>query len=245
MCPANGTLACVSITGPSYRHKGQISHCYASGTRPATRHYEYNEATRMGLAERSTRVRPLHVAYSLIGLFVIAERLLRRGSEARSWEEKSSDRGTTRGLGLAFGTSLLALLVMPLLNRMKIGRLYGTRAAWGGIAVMSMGLALRIWAAFVLGASYTRTLRTNAQQSLVKDGPYRLVRHPGYLGNLLLWLGAAIATANEIAAVTIAVIMGRAYHARIIAEEAMLAEAFTDDYQTYSEHTWRLLPFVY
>jgi protein-S-isoprenylcysteine O-methyltransferase Ste14 len=110
---------------------------------------------------------------------------------------------------------------------------------------MAAGLTLRIWAARVLGAFYTRTLRTNARQRLVTDGPYRLVRHPGYLGNLLLWLGAAIATANGFAAAAIALTIGRAYRARIVAEEAMLAEAFAEDYPAYAVHTWRLLPFVF
>jgi protein-S-isoprenylcysteine O-methyltransferase Ste14 len=190
-------------------------------------------------------VRPLPVAYGLIGCFVVAERLLRHGAEARSWEEKPADRGTTRAIGRAFGTSLLALLAAPVLNRWRIGRLYGRKPAWGGVAIMVMGLAFRIWAARVLGASYTRTLRTGAQQHLVADGPYRLVRHPGYLGTLLLWLGAAIAAANGIVAATIAVAIGPAYQARIVAEEAMLAEVFVEDYESYTSHTWRLIPYVY
>lgn len=190
-------------------------------------------------------VRPLYAAYGLIGFLMVAERLLRRGGEALSWEEGPSDRGTTRAVGMAFGTGLLALLVAPMLNRGRIGRLYGTQAAWAGVAVMAAGLGLRIWAARVLGAFYTRTLRTSAQQRLVAHGPYRLIRHPGYLGNLLLWLGAAIASANGIVATTIAVAMGRAYQARIAAEEAMLAETFAEEYPPYAGHTWRLIPFVY
>ena len=190
-------------------------------------------------------MRPLPVAYGLIGVFVVAERLLRRGGEALSLEERPADRGTTRGVGLAFALSLPALLGASALNRRRIGRLYGAKPAWGGVAVMAAGLVLRIWSARVLGAFYTRTLRTGAHQRLVGDGPYRLVRHPGYLGTLLLWLGASLAAANGIVVAAIAVIMGRAYHARIIAEEAMLAEAFAGAYLSYAGHTWRLLPFVY
>lgn len=190
-------------------------------------------------------MRPLRVAYSIMGIFFIAERLLRRGGEALSLKESPADRGTTRAIGLAFGTSLLALVVAPFLNRRRIGRLYGTAPAWGGIAVMVAGLVLRIWSARVLGAFYTRTLRTSTQQRLVAAGPYRLIRHPGYLGVLLLWLGAAITTANGLAAAAITVPIARAYQPRIIAEEAMLAEAFTDDYPSYANHTWRLIPFIY
>lgn len=96
-----------------------------------------------------------------------------------------------------------------------------------------------------LAASYTRTLRVGARQRLVVAGPYRLIRHPGYLGTLLLWLGAALTTGNGLTAATMAVALGRAYRTRMAAEEAMLGEAFADDYQFYAARTRRLVPFVY
>lgn len=190
-------------------------------------------------------LKPLHAAYGVLGLFLVAERLLRRGAEARSFVERPTDRGTTRAIGIAFGVGGLALDVAPILNRRGIARLYGTGPAWVGVLIMAGGLALRIWAARVLGAFYTRTLRTSAQQHIVASGPYRLVRHPGYLGDILLWLGAAVASANGIAALAITAAMGRAYHARMVAEEAMLAETFGEVYPPYAGRTWRLIPFVY
>ena len=38
--------------------------------------------------------------------------------------------------------------------------------------------------------------RLDAGQQLIEHGPYRLLRHPGYSGSLLLWLGAGLTTAN-------------------------------------------------
>jgi protein-S-isoprenylcysteine O-methyltransferase Ste14 len=113
------------------------------------------------------------------------------------------------------------------------------------VALMGAGLGLRVWAALVLGAFYTRTLRTSAGQRIVAEGPYRLVRHPGYLGVLLLWLGAGLATANWIAAATIMAFMVRAYARRIQTEEAMLTATFGDEYLRFAGRTWRLIPFVY
>jgi protein-S-isoprenylcysteine O-methyltransferase len=141
---------------------------------------------------------PMRVAYSLIGCFFVVERLLRRGENARSLQEGQADRGSTRAVGAAFGLALLALLLAPLLNRLRVGRLLSETWAWSGIAAMLAGLVLRIWAIRVLGAFYTRTLKTAVGQHLIAEGPYRLVRHPSYLGDLLLWLGAGIATANGI-----------------------------------------------
>src|SRR3989442_1487212 len=144
----------------------------------------------MVTSEREMLMRPIHVAYGLMGCFFVAERLLRQGESAKSLQEGQADRGSTRAIGAAFGLTLLTLLVAPLLSRRGIGRLRSERMAWSGIAAMLSGLVLRIWASRVLGSFYTRTLRTEAHQHLIAEGPYRLVRHPGYLGALLLWLGA-------------------------------------------------------
>jgi protein-S-isoprenylcysteine O-methyltransferase Ste14 len=110
---------------------------------------------------------------------------------------------------------------------------------------MLAGLLLRIWASRVLGSFYTRTLRTSTEQRLIAEGPYRLVRNPGYLGDLLLWLGAGVATANWIALAAIVFPMVGAYWGRIQAEETMLADAFPQEYQSYARRTWRLIPFLY
>jgi protein-S-isoprenylcysteine O-methyltransferase Ste14 len=78
----------------------------------------------------------------------------------------------------------------------------------------------------------------------VEEGPYRLVRHPGYLGVLLLWLGAGLASANLLVAGLITVSMGRAYSRRIRSEEAMLTDTFGEDYVAYTRRTRRLIPWV-
>ncbi len=190
-------------------------------------------------------MRPIGAAYGLIGSFFVIERLLRQGKEAKSMVEGPTDRGSTRTIGAAFGASLLALLVAPLLNRVKLGSLRSQTTAWSGIVAMLAGLALRIWASRILGSFYTRTLRTSKEQHLIMEGPYRLVRNPGYLGDLLLLCGAGITTANWIVLVVIALPLVRAYRKRIQAEEAMLADTFPQEYKNYASRTWRLIPFLY
>jgi isoprenylcysteine carboxyl methyltransferase (ICMT) family protein YpbQ len=128
------------------------------------------------MTHRQRLVGPLPVAYALLGCFFLAERLLRQGPDAARLEAGNTDQGTTRTIGRAFGQSLFALAVAPLLNHWRLGRLTVPGMAWSGIAAMVAGLTLRVWAVRVLGAFYTRTLRTSTMQSLVEEGPYRLVR---------------------------------------------------------------------
>lgn len=114
-----------------------------------------------------------------------------------------------------------------------------------GLALMVAGVGLRVWAMRVLGEYYTRTLRTAQQQNLVDRGPYRVIRHPGYLGVLMLWVGAGLATANWMATLLIALVMFVAYHYRIQSEEQMLAATFGEQYRQYAGRTRRLIPFVF
>jgi protein-S-isoprenylcysteine O-methyltransferase len=191
------------------------------------------------------RLRPIYVAYGLIGAFFVVERMLRQGRSAASLQGGPEDKGSTRAIGSAFGAAIVVMLAAPALNRARVGHAFGEGAAWGGIIAMLAGMALRIWSSRALGAYYTRTLRTQEGQHIVRDGPYQLVRHPGYLGDIVMWLGAGIATENGLAATLIMIPLARAYLLRIEAEEAMLAAAFPEEYQDYAQHTWRLIPEVY
>jgi protein-S-isoprenylcysteine O-methyltransferase len=110
---------------------------------------------------------------------------------------------------------------------------------------MLTGIGVRSWATHALGSSYTRTLQSVPEQRLVREGPYGRVRHPGYLGTLLVWMGAAIALANWMVAAIVSVVMIRAYGYRMQVEEEMLTRAFGREYERYVSRTRRLVPFLY
>jgi protein-S-isoprenylcysteine O-methyltransferase Ste14 len=110
---------------------------------------------------------------------------------------------------------------------------------------MALGLALKIWAMQTLGRFYTRTLRATTGQPVIESGPYRLVRHPGYLGAILLWMGFGLAVRNWVLALGITLAMAAAYRQRIESEEAMLLNTLGEPYAAYQQRTWRLVPGVY
>jgi protein-S-isoprenylcysteine O-methyltransferase len=186
------------------------------------------------------------VAWSLLVTFLILQRVMRRGEEARSLRPALADRGSTRLLGAAFGLGLLALAAAPALNAYGLADMeLGPAVGWVGVAVMVSGLAVRLWSQAVLGRYYTSTLRHAADQPVLASGPYRLLRHPGYGGLLLAWLGAGLATANWAVVLAVTLLMVVAYSYRIATEEAMLLGAIGDRYKEYMARTWRLIPYVY
>jgi protein-S-isoprenylcysteine O-methyltransferase Ste14 len=186
------------------------------------------------------------LAYALLGVFFALEWRLRQGQSARSLETGAFDRESTRVVGGAFLISMLGVLIAPGLNMLRRGRTsISPVAGWVGLGLMMGGISLRAWANTTLGAFYTRTLRVTTDQHLIEHGPYRVLRHPGYSGSLLLWIGAGLATANWLVTALIAIVSGSAYVYRVRSEEAMLAQTFGEAYQDYRQRTWKLIPLIY
>jgi protein-S-isoprenylcysteine O-methyltransferase len=178
----------------------------------------------------------------LLGAWLLLEVVLRDGDEARSWRADVHDRSSTR---LIVATYVVAFVAPLFLGDGALGAVTAdSLVAWIGIALGAIGLGARIWSMRVLGRDYTRSLRTRSEQPVVDRGPYRIIRHPGYLGSILVWSGSRLAL-NWIVAALTAIVLVAVYCYRISAEERMLDGHFGDAYASYKAHTWRLLPFVW
>jgi protein-S-isoprenylcysteine O-methyltransferase Ste14 len=181
--------------------------------------------------------------YALVGFFMVIERFLRSSSEAKKLERGTFDRGSTLLVGSVFGAGLILPMLMLFLG-------YGTfvlNYVIGSACLITMffGLLLRIWAAKSLGRFYTKTLLTSDEQKIVDTGPYGMIRHPGYLGGILLWSGFGALSSNLILAILFPVMFFVSYVYRINVEETMLVESFGDEYSRYRKKTFRLIPFVW
>src|SRR5262249_46774263 len=161
------------------------------------------------------------VACVLIGVFLVCQRLMRRGEQARSLRSLPVDRGSTRFLSVAFLLGVLGLLARPVLNAFGLGEASpAPLIRWIRVAVIVLARARRLGVQAVLGRHYTSRLRHAADQPVLAAGPYRFLRHPGYAGMLVAWVGAGLATANWAVAAAILLLMLAAYGYRIAVEEA-------------------------
>ncbi len=183
------------------------------------------------------------LGYFILLVFFYAERRLRRGDAARSLQGGEADRNTTRYLGIAYGISILALLAAWVLSAFALGRAENG-VGWLGVFVALCGLFLRTWANRLLGRFYTRTLRVAEGQAILRDGPYAIIRHPGYLGMILMWLGVSMSTQNWLVVVIVVIVIGAAYYYRIETEEKLLLGKLPG-YAEYRSKTWRLIPLIY
>jgi len=115
--------------------------------------------------------------------------------------------------------------------------------AWAGAFVGLAGLLLRLWAVLTLRHRYTRTLLVHEDHAIERGGPYRFVRHPGYLGSPLCL--NAIALTSGAGPVFVASLLATipAYIYRVRAEDAMLVAALGAPYESYRREVGALLPF--
>jgi isoprenylcysteine carboxyl methyltransferase (ICMT) family protein YpbQ len=64
---------------------------------------------------------------------------------------------------------------------------------WSWWAALSLiGQALEFWSRYTLGRFYTARLCIQPGQKLIKSGPYRFIKHPGYLGDVLFLMGLCL-----------------------------------------------------
>ena len=99
------------------------------------------------------------------------------------------------------------------------------------------GYVLTLWSLLALGRSFGIA---PADRGLVRHGPYRLVRHPMYLGELVYrcaLVGASLSAGNLV--VLLALILVQV--ARIKREEKIIA--YYDEYA--KQIRWRLLPGIW
>lgn len=197
-------------------------------------------------------------SYGLGGLAVLLlyaiQSEIRFGSRARTHRTGVSDRNSTWVVSISAAVPVLGFALA-----MKASSPGGSSwvphwfsaaalpglpfVAWIGVALGVLGLGLRLVAVLTLRDRYTRTLLVQEQHTIERHGPYRWVRHPGYLGSLLCLNGIALASGNLLTVVTSLLATFAAYSYRIRVEDQMLIDSFGPPYAEYRRQVGALLPF--
>ena len=113
---------------------------------------------------------------------------------------------------------------------------------WAGIGAAAGGGVFWVWALHHLGKNLTDTVVTRRQHTLVTSGPYRWVRHPFYVGLVLMVFGVSVATANGLIIVLAGLLWFGFLLPRTRIEERNLIERFGDEYRDYIRRVGRFWP---
>jgi protein-S-isoprenylcysteine O-methyltransferase len=113
------------------------------------------------------------------------------------------------------------------------------------LALCLEALSLRVWAILSLGRSFTYDVKRPAGNVLVRTGPYRLIRHPGYLGIIILGTAPGFVTGSIAGFIGLLLATLLQTILRIQAEDKMLEQEFGETFRNYQRTTNSLVPFLY
>jgi len=114
-----------------------------------------------------------------------------------------------------------------------------------GILLCATGIAIAVWARHILGTNWSGIVTLKQDHTLIRNGPYRYVRHPIYSGIIVAAAGSFLAVLPTLQGVIslIFIFLGLRLKSRL--EERVLTREFPDEYPRYCREVKALVPFVY
>jgi protein-S-isoprenylcysteine O-methyltransferase Ste14 len=128
----------------------------------------------------------------------------------------------------------------------KIGRVYhwNTFFVIGSFFVLT-GLIIRVTSIMKLRQQFTYTVTRLENHELIETGFYKIIRHPGYLGQIIIFLGTSVCLSNWLSVLFMIIPVLLGYLKRINVEEKFMAEQLGQKYLDYRKRTKRLIPSIY
>jgi protein-S-isoprenylcysteine O-methyltransferase Ste14 len=114
-----------------------------------------------------------------------------------------------------------------------------------GCLIAVAGAAVIVWSRMELGAAWSLAPEADEATGLVTSGPYRLVRHPLYLGFFMLTGGEGLAFASWPALMVILGGIVPTFLWRASVEEELLQGIFGERFALYRQKTRMVIPYLF
>jgi protein-S-isoprenylcysteine O-methyltransferase Ste14 len=179
----------------------------------------------------------LVIIFRTVSLLALAGMLgvgRRRGKSRARAHRRGSGQGPVVANFAAFGLFFLSLIIFTALLLAAAGSL---------LAVAGGALVLRSRAE--LGPAWSLVPKAGQETGLVTNGPYRVVRHPIYLGLTLLAMGEALAFSCWPAFLIVLAGIVPTFGWRARAEETLLSRTFGKHYVLYQKQTKMIFPYLF
>lgn len=164
--------------------------------------------------------------------------------------------GTYLAFVIAFAIEMHGIPFSMLLIGSIIGRYLPEGILWGhtlihdigylglyiNVLLAVLGLVMIIMGWYHIYHGYWK--KVDGSQTVINFGIYRYIRHPQYVGLMLIALGMVIGWATLTNLIMLP-ILGVMYYRLAVKEEKMMIEEFGDAYVAYMKKTKRFIPFIY
>jgi len=127
---------------------------------------------------------------------------------------------------------------------------YPQSLQWNLISIAALffalsGLVLRTRSVQTLGSLFTMHIDIRKNHTIISKGPYRFLRHPSYLGALVMYLMTITFLHSWFSLIAAIIILPIAFIRRIHYEEKLLLKRFGNEYSIYCRKTKKILPGIW
>ena len=111
------------------------------------------------------------------------------------------------------------------------------------VAAQAGAVGLSVWARRSFQKGAFRISAAPGSTSIIRDGPYRFVRHPMYAA-ALLFVWAAVVSHWSVWTLAIGIVVAAVVVTRVVVEERLLRSRYPE-YDDYARSTKALVPYVF
>ena len=112
-----------------------------------------------------------------------------------------------------------------------------------GLVVYLIFSWIQVWSFKSLGDNYSQEIVIKKKHDLITTGPFKIIRHPQYLCQILLDLGATAATLGYVVGF-LALIEIPIYIMRASLEDKLLSKHFMENFSEYKKRSGFMIPFI-
>lgn len=156
---------------------------------------------------------------------------------------KSGDKGSIWVLVIAISVGYWLSFIFA---STKIGKIYHWNTLFIiGSVLVAIGLIIRVTSILKLKQQFTYTVTKIENHQLIDTGLFKYIRHPGYLGQLIIFFGIATSLSNWVSVLLMIIPVLVGYINRIRIEEKFMVEQLGQKYIEYQNRTKKLIPNVF
>jgi protein-S-isoprenylcysteine O-methyltransferase Ste14 len=140
-----------------------------------------------------------------------------------------------------------SIMLLPLTQRLLGAKqLYhpGDAGTYLAAIVVVLGIAFTWWGRIHLGRLWSNAITHKEDHRIIDTGPYAVVRHPIYTGQIIALIASGIAIATWTALIGVLLIVFGQWQKARLEERFLRAELGVEAYGAYSRRVPMILPFL-
>jgi protein-S-isoprenylcysteine O-methyltransferase Ste14 len=149
-------------------------------------------------------------------------------------------------LPLALATVTLVVLILSVFQVGTLGyseNMHLNNYRITGLIIYLLFSWIQIWSYKSIGENYSQDVVIFKDHKLADKGPFKMIRHPQYLSQILVDLGGGFATLSYIL-IPIAIIQIPILIMRASFEEKLLSKHFKEEFEQYKKSRGFMIPFI-